>query len=120
MQAESFHEREANRAAGGSAAEESARLAALAAEQADRLRQERLAEKEAQRKKRSLSWKDKVRAEGGGACAGPATPTLTRLCAWRSQEKRKRDRGMQSSGKDYVQESKRVAREAGVYSGFDT
>jgi hypothetical protein len=35
------------------------------------------------------------------------------------QEKRKRDAGMQSRGKSTVEEEKRIARQFGVYSGFD-
>jgi hypothetical protein len=35
------------------------------------------------------------------------------------QEKKKRDSGMQSRGKSTVEEEKRVARQFGVYSGFD-
>lgn len=35
------------------------------------------------------------------------------------QEKRKRDAGQQSREKNYVEESKRQAREFGVFSGFD-
>ncbi len=36
------------------------------------------------------------------------------------QEKRKRDEGKQSRGKSYVEEEKRLQRQFGVYSGFDT
>lgn len=35
------------------------------------------------------------------------------------QEKRKRDAGQQSRGKSTVEEEKRIARQYGVYSGFD-
>jgi hypothetical protein len=35
------------------------------------------------------------------------------------QEKKKRDTGMQSRGKSTVEEEKRIARQFGVYSGFD-
>ncbi|GJM97931.1 hypothetical protein PR202_ga14896 [Eleusine coracana subsp. coracana] len=36
------------------------------------------------------------------------------------KEKRKRDRGQASRGKNYVEEEKRLLRGNGVYSGFDT
>lgn len=36
------------------------------------------------------------------------------------QEKRKRDAGQATSSKNYVEEEKRLARQHGVYSGFDT
>ena len=38
---------------------------------------------------------------------------------WNESEKRKRDNGQASRGKSTVEESKRQAREMGVYSGFD-
>jgi hypothetical protein len=36
------------------------------------------------------------------------------------QEKRKRDEGKASRGKNYVEEEKRLQRQFGIYSGFDT
>lgn len=36
------------------------------------------------------------------------------------QEKRKRDAGQAKSAKNYVEEEKRLARNFGMYSGFDT
>ncbi|MQM13937.1 hypothetical protein Taro_046864 [Colocasia esculenta] len=36
------------------------------------------------------------------------------------KEKRKRDLGQASRGKNYVEEEKRMLRESGVYSGFDS
>ncbi|XP_031372633.1 uncharacterized protein LOC116187819 isoform X2 [Punica granatum] len=36
------------------------------------------------------------------------------------KEKRKRDLGQASRGKSYVEEEKRLLRDSGVYSGFDT
>ncbi|OVA05416.1 hypothetical protein BVC80_441g183 [Macleaya cordata] len=36
------------------------------------------------------------------------------------KEKRKRDLGQASRGKNYVEEEKRLLRESGVYSGFDS
>ncbi|KAG2449887.1 hypothetical protein HYH02_005409 [Chlamydomonas schloesseri] len=39
--------------------------------------------------------------------------------SWNQKEKRKRDEGKTSRAKNYVEESKRQAREFGIYSGFD-
>ena len=40
---------------------------------------------------------------------------------WKQKEKRKRELGQAKGGKgNYVEEEKRVAREFGMYSGFDT
>lgn len=36
------------------------------------------------------------------------------------KEKRKRELGQASRGKNYVEEEKRMLRESGIYSGFDT
>lgn len=36
------------------------------------------------------------------------------------KEKRKRDLGQASRGKNYVEEEKRLLRESGIYSSFDT
>ena len=36
------------------------------------------------------------------------------------QEKKKRDTGQAKSAKNYVEEEKRLARNAGVYHGFDS
>ena len=63
-------------------------------EQSEKLRQEKRAEKEERAKKGQLSFKEK--------------------------EKRKRNAGMQSSAKNFIEEEKRRAREAGCYAGFDT
>ncbi len=39
---------------------------------------------------------------------------------WKQKEKRKRELGQAKGGKgNYVEEEKRVARELGIYSGFD-
>ena len=39
--------------------------------------------------------------------------------SFRQKEKRKRDAGQASRGKNYVEEEKRLLRDSGVYSGFD-
>ncbi|GAB4814720.1 hypothetical protein N2152v2_001766 [Parachlorella kessleri] len=90
---ESFEERQQNREAVSSKAEESAQYARKAMDQAARLRQEKAEERERLKEEKNLSWKQK--------------------------EKRKRDAGKQSRGKNYVEEEKRKAREFGVFSGFD-
>jgi hypothetical protein len=46
-------------------------------------------------------------------------PRVNAISACNSQEKRKRDTGKQSRGKNYVEEEKRRARDFGHYSGFD-
>ena len=46
----------------------------------------------------------------------PAATTAAATCP---QEKRKRDEGKATRGKNYVEEEKRLARSLGVYSGFD-
>lgn len=75
------------------ASEEGARLALKAAEHAAKLREEALKEREELKAKKNLSWSQK--------------------------EKKKRDGGQQSRGKSTVEEEKRIARQFGVYSGFD-
>eukprot|EP00892_Ulva_mutabilis_P006186 jgi/Ulvmu1/393/UM001_0400.1 len=63
-------------------------------ERARHLRDDKIREKEDKAKRKQLSFKEK--------------------------EKRKRDAGMQSSAKNYVEEEKRIAREHGCYTGFDS
>ncbi|KAJ0520230.1 hypothetical protein HanIR_Chr10g0457101 [Helianthus annuus] len=43
-----------------------------------------------------------------------------RNLSFSQKEKRKRDIGQASRGKSYVEEEKRLLRENGVYSGFDS
>lgn len=62
-------------------------------QQAARMKEDKAREKEDKAKRKQLSFKEK--------------------------EKRKRDAGMQSSAKNYVEEEKRIAREHGCYTGFD-
>jgi hypothetical protein len=46
---------------------------------------------------------------------------FTACAALCTQEKRKRQQGQaKGGGKNFVEEEKRLARNAGVYSGFDT
>mmetsp|Transcript_6484 Transcript_6484/g.18890 ORF Transcript_6484/g.18890 Transcript_6484/m.18890 type:complete len:235 (+) Transcript_6484:22-726(+) len=51
-------------------------------------------------------------AKAGGA--GSAVAAKGTGVSWRQKEKRKRDMGQQGSGKDYVQEEKRMLRHAGA------
>lgn len=53
------------------------------------------------------------------AFAGPLTLIANGYCDC-VQEKRKRDVGQAKSAKNYVEEEKRLARNFGMYSGFDT
>ncbi|CAI9107786.1 OLC1v1007229C1 [Oldenlandia corymbosa var. corymbosa] len=43
-----------------------------------------------------------------------------RELSFQQKEKRKRDLGQASRGKNYVEEEKRLLRESGIYSGFDS
>ncbi|KAF6258244.1 hypothetical protein COO60DRAFT_1519717 [Scenedesmus sp. NREL 46B-D3] len=91
---ESYEERQRTHAAATTAAEEGARLAMKAQQHAARLRDEARQERE------ELAQK-------------------SRKDSFNQKEKRKRDAGMQSRGKSTVEEEKRIARQFGVYSGFD-
>jgi hypothetical protein len=86
-------ERRATAHAASRGAEEAAAYAAAAVAHAERLRAEARAEKEKLVKDKRLSFNQK--------------------------EKRKREAGMASSGANYVEEEKRIARQFGHYSGFD-
>ncbi|KAF8063084.1 hypothetical protein HT031_003923 [Scenedesmus sp. PABB004] len=90
---ESAEERRRTHEAATTAAEEAAALAMKAQAHAARLREAARAEKEELAKKKRLTWNDK--------------------------EKRKREAGMASRGRSTVEEEKRVARQYGVFSGFD-
>jgi hypothetical protein len=46
--------------------------------------------------------------------------TEQKALSFSQKEKRKRDMGQSSRGKNYVEEEKRLLRDQGVYSGFDT
>jgi hypothetical protein len=74
--------------------EEDAMYARKLVKHTEKMRQEKKAEKEERAKKGLLTFKEK--------------------------EKRKRNAGMQSSAKNFIEEEKRRAREAGCYAGFDT
>ncbi|KAG9140062.1 hypothetical protein Leryth_010579 [Lithospermum erythrorhizon] len=42
-----------------------------------------------------------------------------KIASFSQKEKKKRDLGQASRGKNYVEEEKRLLRDSGVYSGFD-
>ncbi|MEW5300255.1 MAG: hypothetical protein WDW36_003197 [Sanguina aurantia] len=90
---ESVQERAATRKAVTSDVEHSMVLSRKAVQHGERLREMARAEKEEMKTERHLSYNQK--------------------------EKRKRDEGKQSHGKNYVEEEKRMARAHGIYSGFD-
>ncbi|GIM00879.1 hypothetical protein Vretimale_5758 [Volvox reticuliferus] len=90
--------RAATREAVTKAMEESALHSVKAMEHAAKLREE--ARQERLEAKQGRAAKDK-------------------LVSFNQKEKRKRDAGQTSRGKNYVEESKRQARAFGIYSGFD-
>ncbi|CAG9463482.1 unnamed protein product [Pedinophyceae sp. YPF-701] len=90
---EDFFDRERTRVAANEAAAQSADLALRTIAHAAKLREQAREEKQARRGGKEASVNQK--------------------------EKRKRNLGQQGSGKNYVEEEKRVAREFGMYSGFD-
>ncbi|GFR48474.1 hypothetical protein Agub_g10165 [Astrephomene gubernaculifera] len=92
-------DRAATREAATKDVEQSAELAVKAMEHAARLREG--ARQEREEAKQARMAKEKQHA------------------TFNQKEKRKRDAGQSSRGKNYVEESKRQAREFGVYSGFD-
>lgn len=52
--------------------------------------------------------------------AADAVARKEKAISFAQKEKRKRDLGQASRGKNYVEEEKRLLRESGVYSGFDS
>ncbi|GLC39229.1 hypothetical protein PLESTB_000394200 [Pleodorina starrii] len=95
-------DRAATREAVTKAVEESALHSIKAMQHAARLREEARQERlEARQQQAERS--------------GPKDKALS----YNQKEKRKRDAGQSSRGKNYVEESKRQAREFGIYSGFD-
>lgn len=90
---ESREQREQNRRAVTDGVDASAQHAAKAAEYAAKLREEKRAEAAELARERKLTFNQK--------------------------EKRKRDTGQASRGKNFVEEEKRQARAFGQYSGFD-
>ncbi|KAJ6352394.1 hypothetical protein OIU76_001589 [Salix suchowensis] len=56
----------------------------------------------------------------GEALMNVQTSKEKKNMSFQQKEKRKRELGQASRGKSYVEEEKRLLRESGVYSGFDT
>ncbi|XP_011032657.1 PREDICTED: uncharacterized protein LOC105131404 [Populus euphratica] len=56
----------------------------------------------------------------GEALMNVQTSKEKKNMSFQQKEKRKRELGQASRGKNYVEEEKRLLRESGVYSGFDT
>lgn len=56
----------------------------------------------------------------GEELIGIQTRKEKNAASFAQKEKRKRDLGQASRGKSYVEEEKRLLRDSGVYSGFDT
>ncbi|WOK98502.1 hypothetical protein Cni_G07214 [Canna indica] len=53
------------------------------------------------------------------ATTNPQVNRKDKNMSFSQKEKRKRDLGQASRGKNYVEEEKRLLRESGIYSGFD-
>lgn len=56
----------------------------------------------------------------GEQLAHAQTPKERKNISYSQREKKKRDLGQSSRGKNYVEEEKRLLRDNGVYSGFDS
>jgi hypothetical protein len=113
---ESYAERERNREAATTGAEENARQARLAAEHSLKLREEKRQEQRRLEKQNMLSWKQKVNFTAHfkltwRLVGNPATSST--LSCGVAQEKRKRDLGQADKQKNYVEEEKRLARNYG-------
>ncbi|CAK7346545.1 unnamed protein product [Dovyalis caffra] len=70
----------------------------------------------------SFEERQKTRAalRDGEELMNVQTSKEKRNLSFQQKEKRKRELGQASRGKNYVEEEKRLLRESGVYSGFDT
>lgn len=70
------------------------------------------------------SYEDRQKTRAALADGEQLTHVLTRKdkknVSFSQKEKRKRDLGQASRGKNYVEEEKRLLRDSGVYSGFDS
>ncbi|GMH02401.1 hypothetical protein Nepgr_004240 [Nepenthes gracilis] len=70
------------------------------------------------------SYEERQKTRAAIADAELLTNSMTRKkeknVSFAQKEKRKRDLGQASRGKNYVEEEKRLLRESGVYSGFDS
>lgn len=70
----------------------------------------------------SFAERQKTRAAivGGEQLANVQTQKERKSASYSQREKKKRDIGQSSRGKNYVEEEKRLLRENGIYSGFDS
>ncbi|KAL5561723.1 hypothetical protein UlMin_031470 [Ulmus minor] len=78
--------------------------------------------REAKESEESYAERMKTRA---ALAQGEALPTVVtrqdrKNASFSQKEKRKRELGQASRGKNYVEEEKRLLRDSGIYSGFDT
>ncbi|XP_065861109.1 uncharacterized protein [Euphorbia lathyris] len=64
--------------------------------------------------------KTKAALLDGELLANVQTAKEKKSASFSQKEKRKRDLGQASRGKNYVEEEKRLLRESGIYSSFDT
>ncbi|WCJ21584.1 hypothetical protein M5689_003726 [Euphorbia peplus] len=64
--------------------------------------------------------KTKAALLDGELLANVQTSREKKSASFSQKEKRKRDLGQASRGKNYVEEEKRLLRESGIYSSFDT
>lgn len=72
--------------------------------------------------KESFREREATRAavSGGETIANAQLRSDRKSLSFSQKEKKKRDLGQASRGKNYVEEEKRQLRESGVYSGFDS
>ncbi|CAH8347985.1 unnamed protein product [Eruca vesicaria subsp. sativa] len=72
--------------------------------------------------KESFREREATRAKvaGGETIANAQLRSDRKSLSFSQKEKKKRDLGQASRGKNYVEEEKRQLRESGVYSGFDS
>ncbi|XVF69961.1 hypothetical protein PTKIN_Ptkin11bG0122900 [Pterospermum kingtungense] len=78
--------------------------------------------REAREVKESFEDREKTRAAilDGEQLANVQTRKEKQNVSFSQKEKRKRELGQASRGKNYVEEEKRLLRDQGIYSGFDT
>ncbi|KAG8389317.1 hypothetical protein BUALT_Bualt02G0216800 [Buddleja alternifolia] len=78
-------------------------------------------EKQPKEAEESFEERQKTRAAiaDGEQLINVQTAKEKRNLSFQQKEKRKRDLGQTSRGKNYVEEEKRLLRDSGVYSGFD-
>lgn len=66
------------------------------------------------------SSQERVKPGNDAAVVNVQKETDKKNLSFSQKEKRKRELGQASRGKSYVEEEKRLLRDSGVYSGFDT